>query len=102
MATSMVDMVGQGDRQVQVDRALTRAFKGKPPTGKCRASVRDGFLMFCHYQHLVLIWDLGKGEARYTWWERLTDLRILKACLANLSERDPGSGGGREGTCRPR
>ena len=98
----MMEMVGQGDRQVQVDRALERAFKGKPPVGKCRASVSGNHLMFCHYHHLVLIWDLGEGEPRYTWWERVTDLRVLKACLANLRDRDPGSGEGREGTCRPR
>tara|TARA_B110000046_G_scaffold93095_2_gene101102 strand:+ start:7771 stop:8013 length:243 start_codon:yes stop_codon:yes gene_type:complete len=77
-----------GERQKQVDEAIERALTGKSGKGKCRAVVVDGlWLVLYHYHHRLLVWELMRGVPIDTWWERDTDRRILRAALANLSER---------------
>lgn len=76
------------DRQKQVDRAIDHAFRGKVHKGKCQARIpMKGYLTFHHYQHTLLVYDLGRGRALMTWHEKPTDKRILRAALANLEAR---------------
>jgi hypothetical protein len=78
-----------GGRQKQVDRAIARAFAREPGRGKCRAHIDDTgtWLVFYHYTHRLLVWELARRRAIDTWWERTTDLRILRAAIANLRLR---------------
>lgn len=75
-------------RQKQVEAALSRCFKGNPPRGKCKASLSEDerLLTFHHYHHLLLVYDMEDRSAIYTWYEKLTDKRILDAAIAALTE----------------
>jgi len=42
------------------------------------------WLVFWHYHHRLVVWDLMRGCAVDTLWERATDLRILKSAIASL------------------
>ena len=73
----------------QVDQAIHRAFEGKTPIGKCRAIVQNGELVFYHYHHVLLKYDLVARRPTFQWHERPTDLRILNAALATLADLPP-------------
>lgn len=73
----------EGQRQKQVDQALTRALEGRPPRGKCTALIANGQLLFYHYHHLLLAYDLSTRSVTYRWHVRPTDLRVLLAVRAS-------------------
>ena len=73
-------------RQKQVDQALLRVRDNKPPRGKCSAYIRGVFVLFCHYHHLLLVYNQKTRKAVYRWHELPTDLRILLAAEAALDD----------------
>lgn len=71
-------------RQKQVDEAISRGLRGRPPSGKCAAFIDDHLVMFYHYHHLVLVYNRTLQTSLFRWHERPTDLRILLAAEAAL------------------
>lgn len=65
----------------------------KPIKSKWRVTTmldrRDGrtYICFYHYHHLLLMYDLRDGVARYQWWEKPTDKRGLDSALIILNQR---------------
>ena len=82
----------------QIDECLDRAFAGKKALSKkLRAAIIDcnseRMLFLCHYQHLVLIYNLNKKELERQWYELPADKRGLDAALKYIKNREEENNG---------
>ena len=51
-------------------------------------SAEDGRLLFYHYQHLILVYNIKEHKENYRWHETRTDLRGVNAALKWLQENE--------------
>lgn len=72
-----------------VNKILDRLFEGKKPLkSKWWAYIEDDKVFFNHYQHLILIYDISKGEDLYSFSETKTDQRGINSAIAYLEKRN--------------
>jgi hypothetical protein len=70
-----------------VTKILDRTFENKKPLkSKWSADIEENKLIFYHYQHILLIYDLTEKQELYSFHETRTDKRGLISALKYLDK----------------